>query len=227
MTHLERLLKLVPDLSKAAILDLGCGKGRLALEMKRRGFDVVGIDVNPDYLTMIRDQAEKEGLDINVIQGEAESLPFKSDSFDFINCSEVTEHANDPQKLLTECYRVLRSNGSMYISFHNRFGLYDYHYHLWLINLLPRFISEALLNLVGMNKNNDYSAGRQSLSEMHYYTYSQVIKIIKNNNFSYVDTRALRLEEVFSTVFGGKFFARCLWIFLRNFTSTYHFILKK
>ena len=44
------------------ILDLACGFGRHTLELARRGFQVVGVDITPDYIAFAREQAKREGL---------------------------------------------------------------------------------------------------------------------------------------------------------------------
>ena len=43
-------------------LDLGCGTGRMTLELARRGYDMTGVDYSPDMLNEARKRAEKEGF---------------------------------------------------------------------------------------------------------------------------------------------------------------------
>ncbi|GIU87648.1 MAG: hypothetical protein KatS3mg009_2163 [Acidimicrobiia bacterium] len=42
----------------ARVLDAGCGPGRHALELARRGFHVVGVDHSPDFVALAREHAE-------------------------------------------------------------------------------------------------------------------------------------------------------------------------
>jgi len=58
---IEVLLQLRPPLR---VLDVGCGTGRHALEMARRGYHVVGIDVARSYLEHARSEAQRQGLSI-------------------------------------------------------------------------------------------------------------------------------------------------------------------
>lgn len=53
-------LKSVPEL----LLDLGCGTGKMTLELARRGYDMTGVDYSPEMLGVARCEAEKEGLDV-------------------------------------------------------------------------------------------------------------------------------------------------------------------
>jgi len=45
---------LVAGLSPGSVLDAGCGTGRVALELARRGIDVVGVDLDPEMLAVAR-----------------------------------------------------------------------------------------------------------------------------------------------------------------------------
>ena len=48
---------LVASYRPATVLDAGCGTGRVAIELARRGHDVVGVDVDPSMLEAARDKA--------------------------------------------------------------------------------------------------------------------------------------------------------------------------
>ena len=47
---------------------------------------------------------------------EKESLPFKDESFDFVTILEVLEHLRNHEKIISEIYRVLKTNGIVMIS---------------------------------------------------------------------------------------------------------------
>lgn len=63
------------------ILDIGCGTGRHALELTRRGYRVVGIDLSESLLARAREKASEEGLGIEFQRHDARDLPY-SDEFD-------------------------------------------------------------------------------------------------------------------------------------------------
>ena len=45
-----------------SVLDLGCGSGRMTVELARRGYDMIGVDGSPEMLSVARDAAERAGL---------------------------------------------------------------------------------------------------------------------------------------------------------------------
>jgi 2-polyprenyl-3-methyl-5-hydroxy-6-metoxy-1,4-benzoquinol methylase len=58
------------------ILDVGCGTGRHSLELKRRGYHIVGVDLSENMLSKAREKARAEGLEIEFLQADARDLPF-------------------------------------------------------------------------------------------------------------------------------------------------------
>ena len=46
------------------ILDLGCGTGSFTIEMAKRGYDMIGVDISPDMLSCAKTKSVREGLDI-------------------------------------------------------------------------------------------------------------------------------------------------------------------
>ena len=85
------------------ILDFGCATGDYCLELKKFGFECVGVDINEEYIKIAR---EKE-VDAYIIEDQ---LPFSDNSFDTVILIEVLEHIVDPDKVLEEAKRVAKKN---------------------------------------------------------------------------------------------------------------------
>lgn len=67
------------------VLDVGCGPGRHALALARRGLDVVGVDVSEDFVTLAREAAEAEGLPARFEVLDVRDLAYDAD-FDAVLC---------------------------------------------------------------------------------------------------------------------------------------------
>lgn len=65
---IEEELKLSPG---SKIIDMGCGTGRHALELARRGYKVTGLDISARMLNEGRKISAAENLDVNFIQADA------------------------------------------------------------------------------------------------------------------------------------------------------------
>lgn len=207
------------------VLDVGAGKGVFCCEMAKRGFNAFGIEVNPLYIEEAQRRAQNEGVVVSLIEDKAEKMPYDNDKFAFVNASEVTEHVDEPIEMCKEIYRVLKSDAKAYISFHNRYGIYDYHYHMYFINWLPRFLTEPVLKLLKKQKP-DGEAGRQKLTTMHYFTYKQSKKLLENIGFEVEDIRVGKIKNKFPIFF--VFLLPLYFFILRPFYfNTFHIFASK
>jgi ubiquinone/menaquinone biosynthesis C-methylase UbiE len=101
------------------VLDLGCGGGRHAFEVYRRGADVVAFDLDPSELTGVQGMfgAMREAGEASprtgatVISGDATAMPFGDGTFDRVIAAEILEHVLDDQRAMSELARVLRPGG--------------------------------------------------------------------------------------------------------------------
>ena len=106
------------------VLDMGCGAGRHAFEMYRRGADVIALDQDADELAVVREwfTAMKEagdvpdGAEADVKEGDALALPFADGEFDRIVAAEVLEHIPADLQAIAELARVLRPGGTLAVS---------------------------------------------------------------------------------------------------------------
>lgn len=106
------------------VLDMGCGAGRHAFEMYKRGADVIAFDQDADELATVRewfaamrDGGEvPDGAEADVKEGDALSLPFADGEFDRVVAAEVLEHIPADIQAIQELVRVLRPGGTLAVS---------------------------------------------------------------------------------------------------------------
>ena len=61
------------------ILDVGCGTGRHAIELTKRGYNVTGIDLSESQISFAKEKAEKLNLKIEFLIADARNLPFEQE----------------------------------------------------------------------------------------------------------------------------------------------------
>jgi SAM-dependent methyltransferase len=111
-------LGLVPPGRGRRALDVGAREGHQTRWLRDRGYEVTSVDVEPSFAECIRVDADA-------------TLPFESDSFDLIWCSEVIEHLEDPARSLGELIRVAKPGADLILTTPNSYA--------WLFRLLALF----------------------------------------------------------------------------------------
>jgi ubiquinone/menaquinone biosynthesis C-methylase UbiE len=103
------------------ILDVGCGTGRYAWELARRGARAVGVDPSKGMLAVAQRQRGRAGA-LSYIRAIGESLPFQKGTFDGVVIVTTLEFAADPDALLSEAVRVTRAGGRVVVGALSRHG---------------------------------------------------------------------------------------------------------
>ena len=66
------------------VLDVACGTGNATIPAAQAGARVTGLDLTPKLLEIARTRAGDQGLEIDLVEGDAEELPFPDASFDVV-----------------------------------------------------------------------------------------------------------------------------------------------
>lgn len=102
----------------AEILDIGCGPGFFSNEAIKVGHKVTGIDISTTQLRVA--QARDVTKKVRYVYGDAYAIPYPRETFDVVVAMGLLEHVSDPQKILFEASRVLRSGGLFFFHTVNR-----------------------------------------------------------------------------------------------------------
>lgn len=112
-----RFLELTPA---SKVLDLCCGQGRHSLELARRGYKVVGLDLNEPMLEASRKAARDEGLQVDFVRGDMRDIP-GAGSFDgifnFYTAFGYFESDEDNQAVLDAVGRALKPGGKFLLDY--------------------------------------------------------------------------------------------------------------
>jgi len=99
---------LAPLRGRERVLDSGCGTGAFALAIAGLVGSVVGIDADEASLAAGRETAP---ANVELIRGDAASLPFEDASFDLAGCFRVLHHVPEPGRIVDELARVVAPAG--------------------------------------------------------------------------------------------------------------------
>jgi ubiquinone/menaquinone biosynthesis C-methylase UbiE len=91
----------------ARVADLGCGSGVFTELLRQRGYQSIGLDISPKLVALGR----RKYPDLELIEGDAENLPFQDASLDGVLLSGLLHHFPDPRRVAGEVRRVLKTGG--------------------------------------------------------------------------------------------------------------------
>jgi ubiquinone/menaquinone biosynthesis C-methylase UbiE len=95
------------------VLEVAPGPGYFAVALAKLGsYHIVGLDISPSFVRMAAENARREGVDVEFRLGNASSMPFDPDSFDFIYCRAAFKNFSEPIRAIDEMYRVLKPGGT-------------------------------------------------------------------------------------------------------------------
>ena len=142
----------IGGLPKGRLLDIGCGVGDFLLQVKAKGWDVMGVEPSADAKVIAYKRLGFNPLD----PSQYASLP--DQSFDAITMWHVLEHVDDLKSQTKELVRLLKPNGRLIIALPN-YQSFDCQYYkeYWAAWDVPRHLnhfSEACL--CGIFKENGF-----------------------------------------------------------------------
>lgn len=154
-------------------LDAGCGSQVWTLNEWRRyskNVEIVGLDINKVSLKKMKENVKKESLNVHLVLGDLEHLPFRSCVFDRIKCAEVLEHIENDRLALTELSRVSKKGGLLLLT-------------------VPTSISERLIST--LSKRKPYHSGHKriySKTVLHYLLNRSKFTIINTEYHGFYST---------------------------------------
>jgi len=187
----KRLLKIyykIIDLKPQRVLDFGCGRGELALNLGLNWIESWGVDISDDAILIsqeIKNYWIKTNPDLKLefIKIDGKKLPFNDNFFDIVVLSDVIEHISkkDIYEILTELKRVLKSKG--YILIHTspnkiflNFGLKLY----WILGLINGYkLPFDMKSKLPKGLSNSYHINEQTSFSIKRYLKKSGFKDIK------------------------------------------------
>jgi len=101
------------------ILDIGCGRATDGVELAKEGASVTGLEPSYVMIASAREYITENGVDMSVVHGVGEHLPFKPQTFDKVMCKGSLDHFLDPSMSIKQMGMALKPGGEVIIAIAN------------------------------------------------------------------------------------------------------------
>ncbi len=152
--------------------DIGCGCGRNLLYASKFAKRMVGIDLSVKSLDFAKKFVDSDKLELK--KGDNLDIPLDDELADLVISDGVCHHTGNTFRAFSECIRILKPSGKLYLAVYKKFRYYPVIYYLigGLFRSLNQFkIGNYLIENIFI--------------KLHYWMY----KLLKSNNLSIRETR--------------------------------------
>ncbi len=176
------------ELKGRKLLEVGAGVGTFLIVARTRfDIDAYGVEPSKDEfspfnqisLSLLKEYNLPNNM---VICGKAEKLDFNDNTFDLIYSTNVLEHVQDPEKVLSESIRVLKPGGYLQFVVPNYFSFWEGHYGILWPCITNKFLGKIYARLTGQNP--DYIDTLQLISPQFL---KKILNNINSQNFEILD----------------------------------------
>ena len=177
----KKVVKMITETQPKAILDVATGTGDLAIALAKKNpqAKITGFDLSNGMLEHGRVKVVEKNLSdqIEMIQGDAENMPFEDNSFDAITVAFGVRNFENLEKGLKEIHRVLKPGGKFVIlefSQPEQFPMKQI-YNFYFKNILP---------VIGKTFSKDHRAYTYLPESVQAFPYGEKLNnILKSVNF--------------------------------------------
>ena len=183
---------------KGKILDVGCYKAELALNLQ--DYDYTGLEIDKEAIEYIKNK----GIKAVYCDMDKEELPFNED-FDYIVALDVLEHLHNPTKALNDFKKILKEDGLLMVSLPNDFNI---------LNRIRFFLGKAI-----------YHDPFWEHTHLHTFTKKQAKNFLNENNLNII--KKYELPGTFPSFLSFKIKRKIAKLIPSLFSAGTLFLLKK
>ena len=175
IANMNPLLRLLIEQNIGKIIcDIGCGCGRNLLYSSNFASSLIGVDLSVESLAFAKEFVKSDKLILK--QGNNLDIPLNSEIADLVISDGVCHHTGDTLMAFSECVRILKPGGKLYLAVYKKFRYYPLIYYV--IGGLFRFINRV--------KFGNYIIENLFVN-IHYLMY----RIFKKQKLSIMETRSI------------------------------------
>src|SRR3954447_15240016 len=113
----EADFRLLGDLKGKRVLELGCGGAQCSIAFAKQGAHAIGIDFSAEQLAFARRLCEREGVKVELRQGDLADLAYlRAESVDLVFSAYAFGYVDDLNRVFRQVHRVLKSNSPLVFS---------------------------------------------------------------------------------------------------------------
>lgn len=189
--NLIRLLKDLPITSETTVLDMGCGRGDIALYLARKAKRVIGIDYSKDAIELAK-QAEKHfpsaiRKKTSFARMNVKRLAFPENTFDLVISIDVLEHLhkNEVEQAMKELSRVIKNDGMLFLHTGPNAWLYNYVYRFYVhpINTLLTQIDQRIKGITYQPLPKEPRIAEEKEQHVNEPTYFYLRELFNRHRF--------------------------------------------
>jgi SAM-dependent methyltransferase len=179
---------------RGRVADLGCGAGRVSLELARRGFPVLAVDLSKNMLEQVRNQADAERLEVECLEAnlvDLAAIPSAScaDAVCLFSTLGMVRGSENRAKAITEFHRILAPGGRLLLHAHQFWwNLRQYGGPTWMSR---HFIESLVLKKVELGDRFATYRGVPNFY-LHSFRKSTLRGLLSNAGFEIETWRPLR-----------------------------------
>ncbi|HUQ62814.1 MAG TPA: class I SAM-dependent methyltransferase [Acidimicrobiales bacterium] len=113
----EAELRLLGPVAEKRVLELGCGSGRCSVAFAAQGAHAIAIDFSPEQLTAARRLSERDGVKVELHEGDLADLAFvRAESIDIVFSTYALSLVEDINRIFRQVHRVLKEGAPFVFS---------------------------------------------------------------------------------------------------------------
>ena len=146
------------------LLDVGCGQGKSfgLLNETFKPARVIGLDADPHSLDCSRAEAERLGLEVQLIASDCAAIGLPDASVDLLFCHQTFHHLVEQEQALAEFWRVLKPGGYLLFAESTQ-----YYIDTWVIRWLfrhPMHVQKTADGYLDMLRGQGFAFAAQNIS---------------------------------------------------------------
>ena len=183
MLGVRRAMGLSTD--QLEVVDIGCNAGTQSIMWAKQQHKVRGLDINDGLVSIAKLRAEEQGVNIDFRVGSATQLPWNEQVADICILPELLEHVEDWQSCLDEGIRMMKPNGTLYLSTTNVLCPKQQEFDLPFYSWYPAPLKRHLEKLSVTTKR--HWVNYAEYPAVHWFSFFQLKKYLEKRGFSCKD----------------------------------------